>query len=215
MAGRGTRMGMVVVVDLLVGALSATYAFIKEVGRDIRGLRDRVKTARVVTVFVVTVVISTVLMVAGHVIQLPMWLVGETKADLGGLDLAAYCSSYGFDRTTDKGCESDIKLGNACDWSHDVNGSHIKFTSPDSPLSGICYGADGRKLGGISDMDGYCHSRFKFIVTVRSASQKPHAWRCETSVDPSLACNWQYQKLNTSAQRNDADHWRCYEKKHI
>ncbi|WP_234535321.1 hypothetical protein [Streptomyces shenzhenensis] len=207
-------MGTVAVIDLVVGMISSAYAFFKEIGRDVNGIRNRVKIGKIVAVFLSAVLISTILLVAGHVIQLPLWMTGETEQDLGGVDLAAYCNSYGFGAATDQGCESGINLGSACDWSHNAKGSHIKFSSP-SPKSGLCYTANGHLLGGISDMDGYCKYRFKFIVTVTSTSQPPHTWNCETSVNPDLVCGWQYQKRAVAARLNDAGHLRCYERKHI
>jgi hypothetical protein len=155
------------------------------------------------------------------VVALSVWLLTPITAldrivkddDIGGLDLAQYCQSYGYDTNSEEVCSWKIPLNEACDWEHHANGLRFEFAS-DNPYSGSCYDPQGEDIGGVSDMGGYCQEHFwpsinVDAIVVNDISNRK-SWVCQIAIDKNLACSWLYQKGDLLA-RKDGSIWRCYQ----
>ncbi|MFI6347783.1 hypothetical protein [Streptomyces sp. NPDC050560] len=192
-------------------AFSLIQSLFDALGKIGEFLSNSSKQTRVVLAVVAAVLAAVGLLVAGHFMKAP-WSSPAAERDLGGVDVAGYCDSYGFDSGSIENCEARINLGDACDWQYGMKGAHIAFGSKD-PHSGVCYTEKDRRLGGIKDMDGYCARRFKDSADVTSRPEGSRTWICETGVEMKLVCGWQYQKVVVTAHRNSGGNWRCYEKR--
>ena len=132
---------------------------------------------------------------------------------LGGVDLALYCQSLNYS-TNDEGnnedfCSSNIDLKKACGWQHKRDDLDIRFSENNDPKSGICYDPQGEKIGGISNMLGYCQNVFERSPKVRATVVNNKDWTCRTKIDMGLVCTSQYQRRDVVA-RNDEGTWQCY-----
>lgn len=131
----------------------------------------------------------------------------ESPTSLGGVDLANYCTSISYETNSEAFCSSKIDLDQACDWQYGQNGLRIKLTSGD-PYSGVCHDPQaGKKLGGISDMPGFCRSHFRGNV---EASVVAGEWLCREPINMNLACAVQYRRQDVTAHRDGNGIWHCY-----
>ncbi|GAB0108482.1 hypothetical protein JMUB6875_75000 [Nocardia sp. JMUB6875] len=128
------------------------------------------------------------------------------KTLLGGVDLQRYCVSYRYDHVERQSCVATIDLDKACDWQYNQSGLHLKFSSSDL-RSGTCYTPEQISMGGISDMDQYCHDTFRTSIGVVAAILDK--WVCQTPIDPQIACIWQYQSAKVEP-RQEGDILKCY-----
>lgn len=161
---------------------------------------------------VFTVVVAVVgAFVAGSFFKVFPWSDEDEGTLLGGVDIAGYCDSYGFESGTDKNCFSKIDLNLACDWQYSQTGMRIVFTTS-SPFSGVCYTKSGKKMHGIDNMDDYCKSLYKSSSDVRGKPAGAKTWRCRTPVDMKLVCNWKWQKVDVVAREVEPGNWKCYER---
>ncbi|WP_143220863.1 hypothetical protein [Actinomadura sp. CNU-125] len=130
------------------------------------------------------------------------------NSEIGGLDLAAYCKSYGYESNDADRCSQRISLAEACNWQHRAPGHRAVQES--GPYSTSCVNPKGQPVGGIRDMNGYCHHRFPMSADVEVALANGTTWACQTTIDKSLACGWQYQKRDLAARQNGFL-WTCYQ----
>lgn len=130
--------------------------------------------------------------------------------DLHGLDLATYCHSYGYETNTDSLCIYNIKFKEACNWQYGRSDLTFHFLSSSSPYTAQCYSPQGRDLGGIDDMAGYCKHRFRVSVDVEPQPVGPNDWQCRMPISKKLACAWRYQKYQVEARKHDGV-WKCYD----
>lgn len=176
-------------------------------GQFVEFVKNRSK-ATLITIGAVAVVAA---FAAGALVKLPDWHSEGGGTLLGGVDLAGYCVSYGFDSGSDQDCFSKIDLNDACDWQYSQAGMYIVFTSP-SPYSGVCYTRKHKRLQGIDAMDEYCAAHYKSSADVVSKPTGKRTWVCQTAVDMDLVCNWKWQKIDVVARRIGDANWKCYEK---
>lgn len=132
-----------------------------------------------------------------------------TGTPLGGLDLAGYCRSSGYETNSETFCLSKIDLDKACDWAYKRTGLSIRLTAGD-PYSGICYEpTKNEDLGGISDMAGFCKSGSE-------GEPKPAVmngeWFCQELINMNVACIAQYLEENVEARRDSNGVWICHRK---
>jgi hypothetical protein len=189
----------------ILGVLSAILGMAGKLRELVMGVNKVVLTS------VVAAVSTTVVLVGGYL--LVVHLNGPAASglqQLGGLDFARYCESYGYQTNDQDSCSSDIDLNKACSWQYNQDDLHYRFTS--DVYSAECYTAKQELLGGISNMLGYCRTTFKSSADVRPAvvgqgTQK--RWVCSTGINKKIACNWQYQKEGVKAIETRGL-WGCY-----
>lgn len=129
-------------------------------------------------------------------------------APVGGVDLAAYCTSVGHDTNSELSCFSKIDLDQACNWEYDRRDLRIRWTSKD-PTSGICHDPRADKdLGGISNMSGFCKSRFG--RTNVEAAVPEGIWLCLEPINMDLACQHKHRMPELVGRRDANGIWHCY-----
>jgi|GEM_PF-5655316 len=131
---------------------------------------------------------------------------------LGGLDLNGYCTSLTYaELVGDSSCSSPVDMNLACNWQWDGTDLHNRFSSPTNSYSGLCYDSQGKRVGGINDMEGYCKHLVHYgaPVDIADKSGTLAGWTCQQQINPTLACMWQYGTTNIEA-RNTQGNWYCY-----
>ena len=93
---------------------------------------------------------------------------------LKGLDLGAYCASYGMSAGI-SACSSPVDMNAACKWQWGRTDLHNVFSNSTDSDSGICYDSHNHPVmgsggSGINDMKGYCNYRFHYGVELRKLS---------------------------------------------
>lgn len=127
--------------------------------------------------------------------------------NVGGLDLAAYCSSNNFDSNDVNSCSRAVDLTEACNWQNKRDDLKGEYKSADLN-SGICLDPKKKNVGGIDDMLGFCRQKFKRTLEVRASDADGKDWRCVMDIDKDVVCIWQYSDKNlTAVQENGL--WVC------
>lgn len=134
-------------------------------------------------------------------------ITGSGDQRVGGLDLAGYCRTIGYETNTQALCLSRIDLDKACDWDHQRTDLRIKMTG--DLYSGICYDpATGEEVGGIRDMTGYCQDDVDKRSIARIVDNQ--AWFCQESINKNVACIVLYREEGLKARLDTNDTWYCY-----
>ncbi|QFG22463.1 hypothetical protein [Actinomadura sp. WMMB 499] len=193
----------------MVAVAAALAGFLEGVGRALArrpfGERLVILRGRPLRVTVAAVFFVAVAVAVAQLADLGK-LVKDSR--LGGLDLAGYCTSYGYTTASADYCRRDIDLPAVCDWQYDAPGHTVRL-GPDA-YGAICVDPEGRPLEGIDDMAGYCRHILKKSVAVEAAPVNDKTWTCQIEIDRSLACSWRFQKRDLEA-RKDGHLWTCYE----
>jgi len=155
----------------------------------------------------------TLAVISFAAVALVVWIFADPgklikDQQVGGLDLANYCRTYGYTANDDDACSRGIDGNQACDWQYGNAEQHIMVTKS-GPYSGVCQNSRKKPVGGIKDMRGFCRSQFKSSTDVNAIVNSQQKWICQVKLDLNLACSWQYQKRDIEA-RKDGGLWYCY-----
>lgn len=151
-----------------------------------------------------TVLFSVTAVVLWNLVDLENFVKDE---EVGGIDVAKYCQSYGFSKADQDFCSWKIDLDAACDWEH--RRTDLRMRTGSGPYDGMCVDREKEELGGVGDMSGFCKDRFRILSDVKAAVEDEKTWACRVEIDKNLACSWRYQKASLVA-RWDGSLWHCY-----
>jgi len=125
---------------------------------------------------------------------------GNSLQYIGGLDLARYCKSYGYEGNNSSQCFSVVNLTEACDWQYQA--TNLTAKEEHGPESTLCYTPKNESKGGISDMLGYCQTSFHGNAGI-TAEHTGDTWYCRNKINPRSACDWEYAGSGLKAQEKD------------
>lgn len=132
---------------------------------------------------------------------------------LGGLDLGKYCQSLGYQQNVGvTSCSATLNMDQVCNWQYETINLQAKFLNPSQPSSENinCYDSRGNRLGGISDIDGYCQDQRHGYRGTSTANSVGTGWVCQQQLNLALVCMWQYDRTDVQARSNDQGIWNCY-----
>lgn len=131
---------------------------------------------------------------------------------LGGLDFNTYCQTFGYNAVTANNafCFSDTNLTAACNWTYPGQSSVVAVNQEKAnPNTWVCY-THGNKLGGLSNLSGYCHFEYHYGTSVASPQENgSNGWLCEQKIDLTIVCIWQFNTTDIQARKNQGL-WYCY-----